>query len=118
MPGYETLPPNNFLGLEESHSAYERSAAVILPIPYEGTVSYGQGTREGPRAIIHAARYCEDRQPPAVATLPCATKGASMTSTPASITQGLVVRSVQAGRSPIRPSFASSKVPEHCAPIS
>jgi agmatinase len=59
MPGYETLPPNNFLGLEEGHSAYERSAAVILPIPYEGTVSYGQGTREGPRAIIHASQQVE-----------------------------------------------------------
>jgi agmatinase len=59
MPGYETLPPYNFLGLEESHSAYERSAALILPIPYEGTVSYGQGTREGPRAIIHASQQVE-----------------------------------------------------------
>ncbi|MNC45901.1 hypothetical protein D3C75_948910 [compost metagenome] len=69
------------------------------------------------RAIIQAARYCEARQPPAVATLPCATKGASTTLTPASTTQGLVVRSVQAGRSPIRPSLASSRVPEHWAPI-
>ncbi len=47
MPSYETLPPDNFLGLDAEHSAYERSAAVVLPIPYEGTVSYGQGTREG-----------------------------------------------------------------------
>jgi agmatinase len=30
-----------------------------LPIPYEGTVSYGQGTREGPRAIIHASQQVE-----------------------------------------------------------
>jgi len=59
MSGYETLPPNNFLGLDEEHSAYERSAALILPIPYEGTVSYGQGTREGPRAIIHASQQVE-----------------------------------------------------------
>ena len=55
MPRYETLPPNNFLGLDEKHSSYEHSAALILPIPYEGTVSYGQGTREGPRAIILAS---------------------------------------------------------------
>ena len=59
MSGYETLPPNNFLGLDEEHSAYERSAALILPIPYEGTVSYGQGTRVGPRAIIHASQQVE-----------------------------------------------------------
>jgi agmatinase len=59
MPGYETLPPQNFLGLEEEHSSYERSAALILPIPYEGTVSYGRGTREGPRAILEASRQVE-----------------------------------------------------------
>jgi agmatinase len=59
MPSYETLPPNNFLGLDEEHSGYEHSATLILPIPYEGTVSYGQGTREGPRAIIHASQQVE-----------------------------------------------------------
>jgi agmatinase len=59
MTRYETLPPNNFLGLDDTHSAYEHSAALILPIPYEGTVSYGQGTREGPRAIIHASQQVE-----------------------------------------------------------
>jgi agmatinase len=59
MTSYETLPPNNFLGLDEAHSAYDRSAALILPIPYEGTVSYGQGTREGPRAVIHASQQVE-----------------------------------------------------------
>src|SRR5262245_42837836 len=59
MTKYETLPPYNFLGLDEQHSIYDRSAALILPIPYEGTVSYGQGTREGPRAIIHASQQVE-----------------------------------------------------------
>jgi agmatinase len=59
MPAYETLPPDNFLGLDAEHGAYERSAALILPIPYEGTVSYGQGTREGPRAIIRASQQVE-----------------------------------------------------------
>src|SRR4051812_27161770 len=59
MPMYETLPPDNFLGLAEEDSAYDRSAALILPIPYEGTVSYGRGTAEGPRAIIHASRQVE-----------------------------------------------------------
>ncbi len=59
MPGYETLPPPNFLGLDEQHGDHARSAALVLPIPYEGTVSYGQGTREGPRAIIHASQQVE-----------------------------------------------------------
>src|SRR5262249_61720254 len=59
MPIYEPLPPDNFLGLDEEYSDYGRSAALILPIPYEGTVSYGQGPREGPRAIIHASQQVE-----------------------------------------------------------
>ncbi|HET9222479.1 MAG TPA: agmatinase [Roseiflexaceae bacterium] len=59
MNKYETLPPDNFLGLDDAHSTYGHSGALILPIPYEGTVSYGQGTREGPRAIIHASQQVE-----------------------------------------------------------
>jgi agmatinase len=59
MTRYENLPPYNFLGLDDAYSTYEHSSALILPIPYEGTVSYGQGTREGPRAIIHASQQVE-----------------------------------------------------------
>ena len=59
--------------------------------------------------MIHAARYGEDRQPPAVATLPAAKNGWFSTSTPASCTHGLVVRSVQAGTLPSRPSLARIK---------
>lgn len=59
MAHYELLPSENFLGLDEEFSSYEGSAAVVLPIGYEGTVSYGQGTREGPRAIINASRQVE-----------------------------------------------------------
>jgi agmatinase len=59
MSGYETLPPDNFLGLDHEHSDYERSAALVLPIPYEATVSFSQGTRGGPRAIIAASHQVE-----------------------------------------------------------
>jgi N1-aminopropylagmatine ureohydrolase len=33
--------------------------AVILPIPYEATVTYGGGTKEGPAAILSASRQVE-----------------------------------------------------------
>lgn len=59
MSIYETLSPYNFLGLADEHSNYAQSAAAILPIPYEATVSYGQGARNGPRAIIEASRQVE-----------------------------------------------------------
>src|SRR5690606_34196957 len=51
--------PHNFLGLDEAASAFDRARAVILPVPYEATTSYGGGTAGGPRAIIEASRYIE-----------------------------------------------------------
>lgn len=53
------LYPWNFLALEESVSNYENAKAVVFPIPYESTVSYGAGTRGGPGAIIAASRQVE-----------------------------------------------------------
>jgi len=47
------------MDLDEEFAAYETSKAVILPIPYERTVSYGKGTAMGPMAIIKASRSVE-----------------------------------------------------------
>jgi len=33
--------------------------AVLLPVPYESTTSFGGGTRRGPGAIVEASRYVE-----------------------------------------------------------
>lgn len=49
----------NFLGVEKQYSTYETSKIVVLPIPYERTVSYGGGTKEGPDAILKASHYVE-----------------------------------------------------------
>ena len=51
--------PWNFLGLPEELAAPARARAWVLPIPYEGTTSYGAGTRNGPAAIIAASRQVE-----------------------------------------------------------
>lgn len=56
---YEFLPPLNFLGLPPEHSALETSNVRILPVPYELTTSYGQGTRNGPRALLLASQQVE-----------------------------------------------------------
>lgn len=53
------LYPWNFLALEEALSNYADAKAVALPVPYEATVSYGAGTRQGPQAIIAASRQVE-----------------------------------------------------------
>jgi agmatinase len=56
---FEWELPQNFLGLEEQDSELQSASAVILPVPYETTVSYGGGTANGPAAIIDASRYIE-----------------------------------------------------------
>ena len=52
-------PPDSFLGVPASDSPFGDCPVVVLPVPYEATVSYGTGTRYGPRAIIHASRFLE-----------------------------------------------------------
>ena len=51
--------PYNFLALDEELSSYASARAVVLPVPYEATVTYGVGTRMGPQAIINASRQIE-----------------------------------------------------------
>lgn len=52
--------PMNFAGIEEAEfSAFETARVLILPVSYEGTVSFGTGTGAGARAIIDASRNME-----------------------------------------------------------
>jgi agmatinase len=50
---------SNFLGIPEAENGLETSRVVVLPVPYERTVSYGVGTRNGPAAILEASHYVE-----------------------------------------------------------
>lgn len=61
-PGLEGLawaPTRNFLGLDAADAAWDSAAAVVIPIPYEATTSWGSGTRYGPDAILDASQYVE-----------------------------------------------------------
>lgn len=49
----------NFLGLPPEYSAREKARYSIVPVAYEGTVTYGAGTKFGPAAIIAASREVE-----------------------------------------------------------
>lgn len=52
--------PLNFLGLSEGDApSLEHAGVVMLPVPYEATVSYMGGTRFGPRRILEASRAIE-----------------------------------------------------------
>jgi len=51
--------PTNFGLLEGPYCDYERSRAVVLPVPFERTTTYGKGTANGPAAIIRASQAME-----------------------------------------------------------
>ncbi len=48
--------PYAFMGVQNE---FNESDVVVLPVPYEGSVSYQGGTRNGPHAIITASRQVE-----------------------------------------------------------
>src|SRR3989338_4509190 len=51
---------SNFMGLpKEEYPSYGKAKVVILPVPFEGTVSYGKGASKGPAAIIKASHQVE-----------------------------------------------------------
>lgn len=52
-------PQINFASLEAEDSSFERSRVVVLPVPYDSTVTARAGTRDGPRAIIEASADME-----------------------------------------------------------
>jgi agmatinase len=48
-----------FLGLETPFSDYESAAVAVLPLPYEGGISYGAGTALAPQAVLDASHHLE-----------------------------------------------------------
>ncbi len=51
--------PVNFGGLETKYAEQSNAKAVIVPIPFDGTTSYGKGSDKGPAAMIEASRNME-----------------------------------------------------------
>lgn len=54
------LPSHRSVFLEDGAQVeFDRARVAILPVPYEGTVSYGGGTAGGPQAILDASEQLE-----------------------------------------------------------
>jgi len=51
--------PTNYALLDAEDSRYDDARAVILPLPFERTTSYGKGTVDGPAAILRASKAME-----------------------------------------------------------
>ncbi|MFH0735042.1 MAG: agmatinase [bacterium] len=50
---------SNFLAIEKEFSNFKDSKIVVLSAPFEKSVSYGKGTKKGPKEIIKASHYVE-----------------------------------------------------------
>lgn len=50
---------DNFLGLPPEAARRDSARVLILPLPFEATVSYGGGTARGPQAILEASQQVE-----------------------------------------------------------
>lgn len=52
--------PMNFGGIDDAqYSSFDSARILVLPVSYEGTVSYGTGTGDGAMAIVDASRNME-----------------------------------------------------------
>lgn len=54
-----TIGSAGFGGLSVEQNDYPSARVVILPVPYDGTVSYRTGSRDGPAAILSASANME-----------------------------------------------------------
>jgi len=48
-----------FAGIPEEYGQYEDASVVVIPVPYDGTSTYGRGAEKGPEAIFDAAENME-----------------------------------------------------------
>ncbi len=59
MGNEEAFLQRTFAGLSPPYSDLQQARTVILPVPYDSTVEWRSGTRDGPQAIIDASQYLE-----------------------------------------------------------
>lgn len=49
----------NYAGIEDKYTGLEQSDIVLVPVPYDGTSTYGKGADKGPDAILDASENME-----------------------------------------------------------
>jgi len=49
------IHPENFLGIGPPFTDLDKARAVLLPVPYDRTATYGKGTAKGPEGLIAAS---------------------------------------------------------------
>jgi len=105
----DTFVEFNFLGLPAESSTREKARYSIVPVAYEGTVTYGSGTKRGPAAIIAASREVEtydaatnsDLAGVGICTLPEVAAVATGPEQMVKRVEEIIAAELQAGRTPI-----------------
>ncbi|SHJ09004.1 agmatinase [Aquimarina spongiae] len=50
---------NTYAGIPEEYAGYDKSQIVVIPVPYDGTSTWGKGADKGPEAFLHASENME-----------------------------------------------------------
>lgn len=48
-----------YAGIDEKYASAESSKIVLIPVPYDGTSTWGKGANKGPEAFLHASENME-----------------------------------------------------------
>lgn len=48
-----------YAGIDEKYASSESSKIVLIPVPYDGTSTWGKGADKGPEAFLHASENME-----------------------------------------------------------
>ncbi|MFD2562845.1 agmatinase [Aquimarina rubra] len=48
-----------YAGIQQQYASYEKSKVVLIPVPYDGTSTWGKGADKGPEAFLHASENME-----------------------------------------------------------
>lgn len=52
-------PKKTYAGINAAYAGVEKSKIVLLPVPYDGTSTWGKGADKGPEAFLHASENME-----------------------------------------------------------
>lgn len=48
-----------YADIDKEYASYEKSKVVLIPVPYDGTSTWGKGADKGPEAFLHASENME-----------------------------------------------------------
>lgn len=53
------MTKKNYAGIPDKYARIDEAKVVLIPVPYDGTSSWGKGSDKGPEAFLHASENME-----------------------------------------------------------